>query len=116
MPDRIYHLAIASDWDSALRTGAYRASTLNRTLEDEGFIHCSFMHQVQTIADLVYRGRDDVVLLTIDPGALEAEIRVEGAADGSDAYPHIYGPMPVAAVVDVAALECGPDGRLTLEQ
>ena len=66
-PQCIYHLALRNEWEEAVeRNGPYRRSTLGRSLDDEGFIHCSFAHQVEMIADLVFRGRD-VVLLTIDP-------------------------------------------------
>ena len=51
-------------------------------------MRCSATWQVQGIADAVYRGRDDVVLLTIDPARSGAEARIEGG------YPHIYGPVP----------------------
>jgi uncharacterized protein (DUF952 family) len=94
---RIYHLALRPEWEAARADGAYRRSTLGASLEEVGFIHCSMAHQVQTIADLVYGGRDDVVLLEVDPDRLDAEVRVEPAH--GDEYPHIYGPLPVAAVV-----------------
>ena len=38
----IFHVATAADWRAAETTGAYRLSTRDRTLEDEGFIHCSY--------------------------------------------------------------------------
>jgi uncharacterized protein (DUF952 family) len=100
---RIYHLAVRAEWDEAQADGRYRRSTLGASLEDIGFIHCSHAHQVPTIADLVYRGRDDVVLLEIDPTRLDAEVRVEPAH--GDEYPHIYGPLPTDAVVRTYDLE-----------
>ncbi len=96
-PPRMYHLALRLEWEAARDDGSYRRSTLGASLEDVGFIHCSHAHQVQTIADTVYRGRDDVVLLEIDPARLDAEVRVEPVH--GDEYPHIYGPLPVDAVV-----------------
>jgi uncharacterized protein (DUF952 family) len=108
----LYHLALRAEWDEALADGTYRRSTLGRSLDEEGFIHCSFAEQVQSIADLVYRGRDDVVLLEIDPERVGAEIKVEQVGGATDAFPHIYGPLPLDAVVSVRELQCGPDGRL----
>lgn len=108
----IYHLALRDEWDDAVASGAYRRSTLGRSLDDEGFIHCSFAEQVQLIADLVYRGRDDVVLLEIDPDRVSAEIRVEQVGGAPQAFPHIYGPLPADAVTRVRALECRSDGAL----
>ena len=111
----IYHLALAADWEEAKRVGEYRVSTLGRTLDDEGFIHCSFRHQVQAIADLVYRGRDDVALLVVAVRSLEAEVRVEGLGGTGEEFPHIFGPLPVACVLEVHVLRRAFDGRLEVE-
>jgi hemoglobin len=108
LPSRIFHLALRAEWQEALDSGRdYRRSTLGTSLEDEGFIHCSFADQVQAIADLVYRGRSDVVLLEIDPSRLTAEVRVENLQGGTERFPHIYGPLPLQAVVQV--IDAPPD-------
>jgi len=60
------------------------------------------------VADRHYRGRTDVLLLTIDTSLLEAEVRTEGEG----LFPHIYGPLPIDAVIGVAPVACGEDGRL----
>jgi uncharacterized protein (DUF952 family) len=113
--ERIYHLALASDWETA-RAGdsGYRTSTLGQDLIDVGFIHCSYADQVQHIADLVYRDREDVLLLTIDQDRLHSRI-VDEAPEGSDQeFPHIYGPVDFEAVVDVVPLIRRPDGTLVI--
>ena len=95
----IYHLALADDWADSLASGRdYATSTLGISLEQQGFIHCSFADQVQRIADLFYRGRRDVVLLRIDPTLLTSPVRVEEA--DADAFPHVYGPLDLEAVLD----------------
>ena len=110
----IYHLALHDEWEAAAATGAYRRSTLGKSLEEQGFIHCSFDSQVQATADLIYRGRSDVLLLTIDTSRLRSEVRVESVDGGTNRFPHIYGPLPVDAVVQVQALPIADDGRLLL--
>lgn len=95
----IYHLAIRAEWDEAVAAGEpYRRSTVGKSLDDEGFIHCSFDHQVDATASGYYAGRDDVVVLTIDTGLLAAEVRIEAG------FPHIYGELPLGAVVDARPL------------
>jgi hemoglobin len=115
LPSRIFHLALRAEWQEALDSGGdYRRSTLGTTLEDEGFIHCSFADQVRAIADLVYRGRADVVLLEIDPTRLTAEVRIENLQGGDQRFPHIYGPLPLQAVVH--AIDAPPDVGLSAER
>ena len=100
----IYHLALRTDWD-ADPDAAYAMSTLGRTLDEQGFIHCSFRGQVQQTADLIYGSRTDVLLLTIDPARVAAPIRVENLDGGDEHFPHIYGPLSRDAVVAVTPLE-----------
>jgi glutathione S-transferase len=107
------HLAVAVEWERARVDGAYRRSTIDTSLEEEGFIHCSFPEQVQATADLYYRGRDDIVLLRIDPDRLGVEVVVEEARSG-ERFPHVYGPIPVGAVTSADPVPMGPDGRLDL--
>jgi uncharacterized protein (DUF952 family) len=114
LPDRIYHLAAADEWDAAQAAGDYRRSTADRSLEQEGFIHCSTAAQVRGTADAFYRGRADVVLLTIDPGRISSPIKVEVPADRTDGFPHIYGPIDLDAVVSATPLALGPDDTLAL--
>lgn len=105
--EHIWHLAYAADLADARETGMYRISTRNATLESVGFVHGSYPHQLAAIATTTYA--DDpgpLVVLVLDPNVLRSsglEIRVE--PDVSDpegeSYPHIYGPIPMDAVVAV---------------
>jgi uncharacterized protein (DUF952 family) len=110
-PDPIYHLALAADWDEA--APVYRGSTLGRSLDEVGFVHASTAEQVKRIADLVYRGRSDVLLLKIDPDRLGVPVRYE-EVEGGERFPHVYGPVPRTAVLAVTPLDCGADGLLNV--
>jgi glutathione S-transferase len=113
LPARIFHLAIDADWIEVLSTdGRYRRSTVGRTLAEEGFVHCSFAGQLQATADRFYAGRRDVLLLAIDPARLDAPVVVEAAPGTDERFPHVYGPIPVEAVVWAQPIPLGPDGRL----
>jgi glutathione S-transferase len=107
----IYHLALAEDWERD-PASTYATSTLGRSLAEQGFVHCSFGQQVQQIADMVYRGRRDVLLLKIDPARLVAKVRVENLDGGRDLFPHIYGPVNRDAVVKITPVGMLEDGRL----
>ncbi|MDP1793011.1 MAG: DUF952 domain-containing protein [Acidimicrobiales bacterium] len=96
----IFHIASATQWAMAAATGVYTQSTLDKTIEEEGFMHASFDHQVAGTAQRYYQGIDfPLVLLTIDPSLVAHEIKVENG------YPHIYGPLNTNAVVNVAPFQ-----------
>jgi uncharacterized protein (DUF952 family) len=97
---RIVHVAERAAWERAQHDGAYRAASL----DTEGFIHCSTPWQVGRVADALFAGRDDLVLLVIDPSRLESEPVFENCEGGIEPFPHVYGDVPVNAVVDVHGL------------
>ncbi len=94
----IRHIALPDDWAAA--GDEYRISTRGVTLEDEGFIHCSYEHQLQGVLDAFYADVDEVLILTIDPTGLD--VRDEPPAPGVDVlFPHVYGPIPRSTVIDI---------------
>ena len=99
-PDRIFHLALPDDWATAFESGEYTMSTRGLTLAEVGFIHASTMAQVEATANRFYADVEELVLLTIDPTKVGADIVWEPPAPGVDElFPHIYGPLPISAVV-----------------
>lgn len=103
--EHIFHLATAADWETAQVTGDYRTSTLGRSLEEEGFIHASRRGQVEGVRRAFYAGlTEPLLLLEIDPAGLGVDLRLEVPEGAEAAFPHIYGPLPVTAVVGVRAL------------
>jgi uncharacterized protein (DUF952 family) len=114
----IFHITTAREWDDARAAGEYRMSTRGQTLDDVGFIHASFAEQIERVAAFVHRDTNEaLVVLTIDPARLTAPVVVEGG-EGSDGdgerFPHIYGPLPIDAVVEVRGATMHPAGRLLI--
>lgn len=97
----IFHLALASEWAAAQESGAYTTSTLGRSLAEEGFIHASRADQWTGVRDRFYGGvTEPLVLLHIDTDLLDVPVVEEPPAPGvTETFPHIYGRLPVAAVV-----------------
>ncbi|WP_299517885.1 DUF952 domain-containing protein [uncultured Serinicoccus sp.] len=118
----LWHLAEEAEWERALRIGSYDRSTRGAGLAEVGFIHASRPDQLPGVARALYSGASEPLLvLEIDPAVLarhEVEVRVEPAdpaEPGSEHFPHLYGPLPVAAVrrvrparVERGWLELGP--------
>ena len=99
-PDVLVHLIEPADWRAALSDGAVRPPSLDAV----GFVHLSTPEQVHVPAGRIYPGRRDLVLLVIDPARLTDPVRVEDGvpADPSGLlFPHLYGPLPVTAVIAV---------------
>lgn len=104
----LQHIALASDWDAAQSSGSYEISTRDRSLAEEGFIHLAFPHQLDGVVSRFYADvTEALVVLEIDPSELDSAVVVEpgDATDpGSERFPHLYGALPVRAVVGVAQL------------
>jgi uncharacterized protein (DUF952 family) len=102
----IFHITSRAAWESALGAGIYEADSL----KTEGFIHCSTADQYIWVANQRFRGRTDLVLLHIDPARLRAEVRYENLEGGDTLFPHVYGAIPIGAVLNVVPLRPGDDG------
>lgn len=71
------------------------------SLDVEGFVHCADPDQVAGVIERYYADRDDLLLLQIDVGRVEAPIVREDTTGRGEAFPHVYGPIPRTAVVAV---------------
>jgi len=100
----LFHIALAAAWARA--ADPYVPADFAR----EGFIHCSTPQQVMRVADRLFRGRADLVLLMIDVDRINAPIRYENLEGGAELFPHIYGPLPRVAVLAVESLSVRIDG------
>ena len=99
----LFHLALADDWQAAQTSGSYRISTRGMTLEQVGFIHCSWPEQVDATYQRFYADAGEVVLLEVDPAAVDAPLRADAIPTG-ELFPHLYGPLNLAAVRSVSAM------------
>jgi uncharacterized protein (DUF952 family) len=110
MSSEILHITERSLWEAARASGAYTLSTRGRTLAEEGFIHCSTRRQLPGVAAFLYgsyAGPDELVVLVVDPARLDVPLVYEAPEPGGEEFPHVYGPIPATAVVDVEAWDPG---------
>lgn len=108
-PEQLLHICGRDEWDAAQAAGEYRAASL----EEVGFIHLSAPYQAHLPANRLFAGRTDLVLLWLDPQRLGSPVKWEPGVPSdpeSMRFPHLYGPLPVAAVAEVTPFVPGADG------
>jgi glutathione S-transferase len=103
-PGWLYHLALRPEWHAARGDRFYCRSTRGQSLDAVGFIHLSKADQVETTAQRFYSDvpSSELLLLTIDPQRLAGaglEVREEPAPDTGERFPHLYGALPLEAVL-----------------
>lgn len=95
----IYHIVLPQDW-AAFDTHLFRA----KSLETEGFIHCSFADQLDGVIKRYYKRVRELVILEIDSDKLMSRVLREPSTN-NEIYPHIYGPVNRDAIVGVKIKE-----------
>lgn len=97
LPDLIYHICAAADWQAAQLAGAYRGSDAARA---DGFLHLSTAEQLAGSLAKHYPEPAGFVILTVRRAALGSELKWEPSRGGA-LFPHVYGEIPLSAVTAV---------------
>lgn len=103
----IYHMCRRDEWHAAKQAGSYRGSSQDIA---DGFIHFSSATQVVTSAAKHRAGQDGLVLLRVDPAKLGEALKWE-VSRGGKLFPHLYGPLRIAAVIKTYDIDLDGDGR-----
>jgi len=113
----ILHITTRNDWEKAKLAGEYTAPSL----ASEGFIHCSTIKQTEDTANIFFIGQQGLILLCIDENKLKSECKYEDPTGGGQhdpnvgkLFPHIYGPINLAAVVKVVDFPANENGLFVL--
>ena len=102
----ILHITTGAALEAARRDGALRPPSL----ASAGFVHLSLGRQWRRPLEALFAGTPDLVLLGVDETAFDAPLRYEaGDPDDPDGerFPHLYGPLPLAAVRTVEPVPTG---------
>ena len=91
----LFHFADPADWNAAQARGSYQPSSF----ASEGFIHCATEAQVPGVVQRHLRGKGKRVRLRLDPAALREQLKWEWSSASGDLYPHLFAPIPLAAVL-----------------
>ena len=104
-----FKILAREDWVRAQALGSYEGSAVDLA---DGFIHLSTVEQLAATAARHYAGQSGLMLLTVDLALVEGV--VWEPSRGGALFPHIYGPLPVAAVTARRSLSVAADGVMTL--
>ena len=105
MAELIYHISLVSAWRAARGASEYTMSSNGVTLAQAGFIHCCYVNQISGVLQRFYgEVTDPMCLLGIDPNRVGLPVIAENLEGGEELFPHIYGPIPIAAVTEVSML------------
>jgi uncharacterized protein (DUF952 family) len=105
MKKPIYKILADAAYDAAKSEGRFMGNSDD--LRD-GFIHFSAAHQVAGTLAKHYPGQTDLLLLAVDADALGPALKWEESR-GGDLFPHLYGPLPLEAILSVEPLRLDDD-------
>jgi beta-hydroxylase len=93
-PATAYKILTAGQWAHFRRHGVFHGAPVDL---DDGYIHLSAADQLQGTLDKHFAGQSDLVIAEVDLAALGETVKWEVSRGGA-LFPHIYGPLPMAAV------------------
>lgn len=102
----IYKIAPRDLWAQAKQAGSFTGAPVDIA---DGYIHFSTATQVRETADKHFASQQDLLLISVNASALGAALKFEVSRGGA-LFPHLYGELPLAAVVKVEPLSLGDDG------
>ena len=103
----IYKICDRAGWDEAERSGIFRGAPIDSR---DGFIHFSTAGQVRETAAIHFAGGADLMLIAVDAAVLGDALKWEVSRGGA-LFPHLYGVLPLSAVLWAKPLVLGGDGR-----
>ena len=102
----IYKVLDSAAWQTAQNSGFFSGSAVDVR---DGFIHFSAKDQLAETLHKHFAGGSDLVLLYIRSERIADGLRWEPSRGGA-LFPHLYAPLPVAAVHRVEALRLDAHG------
>ena len=105
-----YKVMSATELQQMQRDGVFHGSSADLA---DGYIHLSCDSQLAGTLDKHFSGVDGLMLVAVDLSRLGDTVRWEPSR-GGQLFPHIYGPLPIEAVLSIAAVERTTDGAVKL--
>lgn len=110
MPSVAHKVLTAPQMAQFLTDGVFRGAPVDLA---DGYIHLSALPQLAETIDKHFAGQSDLFIATVDLDALGGAVKWEVSRGGA-LFPHVYGDLPLSAVVAHGPLVRGPDGSVVL--
>ncbi|MEU2702832.1 MULTISPECIES: DUF952 domain-containing protein [Micromonospora] len=91
----IYKILTDDEWTQARADGRFAGTAMDR---QDGYVHLSAADQVVETARRFFAGVTGLTVLAVDESRLGDALRWEESRGGA-LFPHLYGALPVDAVV-----------------
>ena len=98
-PAIAFKILTADQWAQFRADGIFHGAPVDLA---DGYIHLSAADQLQGTLDKHFAGQDGLVIAEVDLAALGGAVTWE-ASRGGALFPHIYGTLPMAAVIGFKA-------------
>jgi uncharacterized protein (DUF952 family) len=108
--DRIAYKILTEAGFAALQTGVFAGAPVDFA---DGYIHLSSAAQVTGTVKKHFSGEAGLVVAAVDLAVLGDAVRWEPARDGQ-LFPHLYGELPLSAVIAAAPLAWDDSGAVRL--
>jgi uncharacterized protein (DUF952 family) len=99
-PETVYRILQLDEWQRFQADGKFEGSALDRA---DGFIHLSESAQVADTLRTHFRPDSAIRIAAIATGVVAGQLRWE-ISRGGEIFPHLYGPLPLRAVIGSASL------------
>ena len=101
MTETLFHVLDAAAWAAAQASGRHAPPELAR----DGFLHCCTRAQIGFVLARHFAGRHGMLALRFRPELCDVALEWVRSEPDQDPFPHLRGAVPVAAVVELVALE-----------
>lgn len=105
METSIYKVLRQAEYDTASTAGSFSGSPDDAR---DGYVHLSSKAQLRGTLSRHFSQERGLVVLEVEASKLGSDLRWEPARDGAE-FPHLYGALPMSAVVRTLALDRGDD-------
>lgn len=101
MSNRAFKVLTAEQWAQMQDAGMFIGAPVDMA---DGFIHMSTAAQLDATLAKHFHGQQGLVIAEIDLGQLGDALKWEVSRGGA-LFPHLYAPLPMAAVISTRAID-----------